>query len=139
MGKKLMKLTRRVMDHSLIRSLIRSHRSLIRLLRTASFARALCRAHSLARLLARSLTHSLPSSWESGFCLWNECINFIQFQPTVHWSLNSSDGPSLLSFSLHPVVFCMYGKSLKTVGFPFRVFGHKKNLCHVQTHHFPSF
>ena len=42
-GKMTMKLTRRVLGHSLIRS----HRSLIRLLRCA---------HSLARSLARSLT-----------------------------------------------------------------------------------
>ena len=37
-----------------------SHRSLIRLLRTARFARALRCGHSFVR----SLTHSLPSSWE---------------------------------------------------------------------------
>ena len=47
--------------HSLNRLLVRSHRSLIRLLRTARFARALRCAHSFARLL----THSLPSLWES--------------------------------------------------------------------------
>ena len=53
----------RVLGHSLVRSLVRSHRSLIRWLRTARFARALRCAHSFAR----SLTHSLPSSWERGF------------------------------------------------------------------------
>ena len=37
-----------VLGHSLIRSLIHSHRSLIRLLRTARFVRALRCAHSLA-------------------------------------------------------------------------------------------
>ena len=41
--------------------LARSHRSLICLLRTARFARALRCAHSFPG----SLTHSLPSSWES--------------------------------------------------------------------------
>ena len=55
-------------------------RSLIRLFRTARFARALRCAHSFAR----SLTHSLPSSWGSGLCLCNECVGFIQFRPTVH-------------------------------------------------------
>ena len=37
-----------IMGHSLIRSLVRSHRSLVRFLRTARFARALCCAHSFA-------------------------------------------------------------------------------------------
>jgi len=54
-----------VMGHSLVRSLVRSHRSLVRLLRTARFARALRCAHSFAR----SLAHSLPSSWDSGIFL----------------------------------------------------------------------
>ena len=64
LGRMTMKSTRRVLGHSLVRSLVRSHRSLIRLLRTARFARALRCAHSLAR----SLTHSLPSSSERGLC-----------------------------------------------------------------------
>ena len=38
---------------------------------------------SFVRSLARSLTHSLRSSWESDFCLWIECVNFIQFQPSA--------------------------------------------------------
>ena len=50
---------------------VRSHRSLIRLLRTARCAYS----------FGRSLTHSLPSSWER--CLWSKCVDFIQFQPTV--------------------------------------------------------
>ena len=49
------------------RSSVRSHRSLIRLLRTARFASAHRRAHSLAR----TLTHSLWSSWDSGISLSN--------------------------------------------------------------------
>ena len=48
-----MKSTRRALGHSLLRSLVRSHRSLIRLLRTALSASALRCAYSLAR----SLTH----------------------------------------------------------------------------------
>ena len=43
---------------------IRSYRSLIRLFRTAPFARAIRCAS-----FGRSLTHSLPSSWESGWLL----------------------------------------------------------------------
>ena len=43
-----------VMGHSLVRSLVHSYRSLIRLLRTA-----------------RSLAHSLPSSWDNGIFLFN--------------------------------------------------------------------
>ena len=45
------------LGHSLVRPLVRSHRSLIRLLRPTCFARALRCTHSLA--------HSLPSSLES--------------------------------------------------------------------------
>ena len=77
-GRMTMKSTRRVLGHSILRSLILSHRSLIRLLRTARFARALRCAHSFAR----SLTRLLRSSWESSFCLWNERVDFIQFQHT---------------------------------------------------------
>ena len=47
-----------VLGHSLVRSLVRSHSSLVRLLRTARFARALCCAHSFACSLT-SLTPSL--------------------------------------------------------------------------------
>ena len=57
-----MKSTRRILGHSLVHLLVRLHRSLIRSLRTARFARALRCAHSFAC----SLTPSLPSSWESG-------------------------------------------------------------------------
>ena len=53
-----MKSTRKVLGHSLLHSLVRSHRSLIRLLRTARFARALRCAHSFSRSLTHSLTHS---------------------------------------------------------------------------------
>ena len=72
-GKMTMKLTRRVLGHLLICSLVCSRRYLICLLSIARFARALCCAY----LFARSLTHLVPSSWESGFCLWIEWIDFI--------------------------------------------------------------
>ena len=81
------------MGHSLIRSLIPSHRSLIRSLRTAHFDRALRCAHSFARLL----THSLLSSWESGIFLstfqsvLNHCVMyFLQFS-------DARDGRELVS------------------------------------------
>ena len=64
-GSKEYKINARVLVHSLLLSLVRSDRSLIRLLRTARFARALRCTHSFAR----SLTRSLRSSWESGLCL----------------------------------------------------------------------
>ena len=54
-GRITMKLTRGVLGHSLLCSLVRSHRSLICLLRPARFARALRCAHSLARLLTPEL------------------------------------------------------------------------------------
>jgi len=76
LGRMTMKSTRGVLGHSLLRSLVRS---LIRLLRTARFARALSRAHSFPR----SLTHSLRSSWERGFGLPIECVDFISFETTV--------------------------------------------------------
>ena len=60
-----------VLGHLFVRTLIRSHCSLIWLLRTARFARTHWCAHSLARLL----THSLPSSWERDLCLQIEFIN----------------------------------------------------------------
>ena len=50
-----MKSTRRVLGYSLLRSLVRLHRSLIRLLRTARFARALRCAHLIASSLIPSL------------------------------------------------------------------------------------
>ena len=55
-------------------SSIRLHRSLIRLLRPACFARALCCAH----LLAHSLAHSMPSSWE---CEWLNVSKWRGFVP----------------------------------------------------------
>ena len=122
-----------VMSHLLIRSLVRSHHSLTRSLRSraAAFVRWLARSltrpralgtmeyfcpifnlswitvewqwnwrieywaiHSSARLFTRTAAalirsfacspiHSLLSSWEKGFCLWFECVDFMQFQPTV--------------------------------------------------------
>ena len=61
-----MKSTHKVLGHSLVRSLIRLHRSLIRLLRSARSARALCCAllRSFVRSLARSFTRSLAHGKE---------------------------------------------------------------------------
>ena len=60
LGGTTIKSMRCVVDHSLRRLHVHSHRSLIRLLHIACFAHALRCAHSLAR----SLTHSRRSSWE---------------------------------------------------------------------------
>ena len=71
------KSTRSVLGQLLVCLLVCLHRSLICLLCTPCFACALRCTHSLAP----SLIHSLPSSWERGFCPWIECVYFI---PTVH-------------------------------------------------------
>ena len=57
MGTMTMKSTRGVLGHSLLLSLVRLHRSLIRLLRTSCFARALRCAYLFARSLAHSEAH----------------------------------------------------------------------------------
>ena len=46
MGRMTMKSSRRVLGHLLVHSLVRSHRSLIRLLGTARFARSLTRSRA---------------------------------------------------------------------------------------------
>ena len=99
-GSNDMKSTRGVLGHLLLRSLVRTHRSLIRLLRTARFARALRCAHSLAR----SLTRSLRSSWECDLCLWNECVDFIQVETTVHSLLRSIFAGITYSFACSRVL-----------------------------------
>ena len=64
-----------VMSHSLIRSLVRLHRSLTRLLRTARFILLPSLARCCVHSFARSLTHSLPSSWDNGIFLSNfQCV-----------------------------------------------------------------
>ena len=87
-----------VLGHLFIRTLIRSHCSLIWLLRTARFARTHWCAHSLARLL----THSLPSSWERDLCLQIEFINRLvglsihpYVSTSVHHKRKWSKTPSL--------------------------------------------
>ena len=59
---------------------VRSHRSLIRLLCTAGFARALHCPHSFVR----SLTYAFQSSWKNGFCLSIDCVDFVVL-PSVRW------------------------------------------------------
>ena len=63
MGTMTVKLTRKALGDLLLRSLLCSQRSLICLLRTVCFARALRCAHSFARLL----THPLRNSRERVF------------------------------------------------------------------------
>ena len=57
MGRLSMELMRKVLGHSLVRSLVHSHHSLMGLLRTARFARALRCADSFARSLTFSRGH----------------------------------------------------------------------------------
>ena len=83
----------------LIRSLVPSHSSLIRVLHNARFARAL-RSRAPLRFLARSLTFSLPSPWESGLCLWMECVDVILFLPIVGCAHIWSNLPSWKKKSL---------------------------------------
>ena len=59
-----------LLGHSLVRSLVRSHHSLVRLLQTACFARALRCAHSFAHSLARGKVN-----------FW--CLNMTWFCPIV--------------------------------------------------------
>ena len=59
----------RVLGHSLVRLLVRSHRSLIHLLRTARFAHALRCAHSFARSLAHFLTNASTSYSFNPLCI----------------------------------------------------------------------
>ena len=61
------KIGKLVMGHSLVRSLVRSHRSLVRSHRTARFARALRCAHSLARFAFASMEISLEDTVSSLF------------------------------------------------------------------------
>ena len=67
-----MKATRRVLDHSLLRSNVRSHRSLIRLLCTARFAQPLARsaAHSLSSEFMRKqiIFMNRMRQFHSGIC-----------------------------------------------------------------------
>ena len=51
--------------------------------KTVIFARYL-RAQWAEWLWNRRVEYWAICSWESGFCPWNECVYFIQFQPTVH-------------------------------------------------------
>ena len=69
----------RVLGHSLIRSLVRSYRSLVRLLRTARFARALHCAHSFAR----SLTSLAPSLVGKGMARRLFCLCFFFLFSTI--------------------------------------------------------
>ena len=91
--------TRRVLGHSLVHSLVHSHRTLVRLLRSARFARAL----RCAQLFAPSLS-SLARSWERGFHdEVNTSISY-SFNPLCAWSTWPA-GQRLLNGALrHPDV-----------------------------------
>ena len=72
-GRKQPRIQTEILGHSLVRSLIRSHRSIFRLLRTARFARALRCAHSFAR----SLTLLTPSLVRKGMIRWLFILCFL--------------------------------------------------------------
>ena len=65
--------THRILDHSLIRSLVHSHRTFIHFLRTARFAPALRCAHSFICSLAHSLA---PELMEKRFLSMNKMRRF---------------------------------------------------------------
>ena len=74
-----------VLGHSLFRLLVRSHHSLIRLLRTARSAllTSLARYAALNRLLARSLTSLTPSLMGKWMIRWPFCLCFFPFSSIV--------------------------------------------------------
>jgi len=94
------------------RSSVRSHRSLIRLLRTARFARALRCAHSFARSLT-SLTPSLVGKW---LIRWLLNLCFFLFWPIVDYQMHliritlRSDGLHSEFISLPLSCVCKYCK-----------------------------
>ena len=94
MGRMTMKAKGKVLGHSLLRSLFGSHRSIIRLLRTARFARALRCAHSFDRSLANSLTPGLMGRrfLDASTHLYKMvCLSVC---PSVHPSVHPSVRPS---------------------------------------------
>ena len=96
-----MKPKHRALGHLLVHSLVRLHRSLDRLLRTARFAYAPCYAHphcalslrALLRSFIRSLAHSLAlehmrNKYKRRYIFYELIsVDFIQFQSTVERSL----------------------------------------------------
>ena len=72
-----------------------SHRSLICFLRTT-----LTRSAALMRSLALSLASELLGRLGWGLCLWNEFVNFIQFQLTVHRSDSHPRSLELVSMKM---------------------------------------
>ena len=84
------------------RLLVRSHRSLIHLLQTSRFARALRCAHSFARSLT-SLTPSLVGQWFIRLLLY-QC--FFLFSTIVHVSL-SIPGFHFLKYTLFIQMHCL--------------------------------
>ena len=74
-----------VMSHSLIRSPVRSHRSLTRSLGTACFARAPLR--SFARSLAHSLAPELVGQWNV-FVQFSMCPES-QWNDALYWAIHS--------------------------------------------------
>ena len=100
-----MKSTRRILDHSFIRSLIYSRRSIIRLHSAllALLARFRC-AHSLARSLVRLPPRSQAHCGTSEWCqLRNRCLRFLSMLGGLE---QSRIGTSVPSQSLIRSLFC---------------------------------
>ena len=112
---------RRVLGHSLVRLLVRSHRLLIRLLRNARFARALRCAHSFAH----SLIPELVEKWMI------TCLETTWFCPTVQWTI---------VVSRKPVICLSYPRELCYRRLPMR-YGPKpnKNTAKIQYFSFKTF
>ena len=120
--------------HSLLHSDVRSHRSLIRLLRTACFARALRCAHSFARTahsfacsallaslartaalicsLARSITHSGAHRKEVVF-YFAKCVNY-----SISCHCNQlCDRSSFRHTSVEIITYMIYGTFITKIDF----------------------
>ena len=81
------KSTRRVLGHSLVRTLDHSHSSRIRLLRTACFSRALRCTQAFAHLLARSLMRPRAQGKEAYFFELYASISYHSYPMCSHASL----------------------------------------------------
>ena len=101
MGRTTMKLTPIVLGHSLVRSLVHSHCTLIRLLRTARFTRAFRCAHSFERSLARPLTRSRVHGKE---------VFVYELNASTSCSFNGGGhrGGKKQFFPLFPLFFCVF-------------------------------
>ena len=92
----------KVLGHSFVRLLIRSHRSLICLIHTACFAHALHCAH----LFACSLISFIPKLLGKWMIRWLFFLSFFLFWPIVNWKSlcesQSENGSAWIGHQQHP-------------------------------------